>query len=73
VTQSDEPSAARRWKLVNERLREQAMDATLEEKLEQLASLMASVDEFGWRKQLEEGDDRVRDLWVRLRAAHHRG
>jgi hypothetical protein len=73
VTQSNDPSAARRWELVNERLREQAAEATLEEKLEQLASLMASVDDFGWRKRLEEDDDRVRGLWVRLRTAHRSG
>jgi hypothetical protein len=34
---------------------------------------MASVDDFGWRQQLEEDDDRVRAIWMRLRAAHSHG
>jgi hypothetical protein len=66
-------SATRRWQLVNDRLRAEARTATYEKKLAQLASLMASVDDFGWRQKLAEDDDRVRELWNKLRSAWSRG
>ena len=58
-----------RWKLVNERVRAESRGASDEKKLAQLESLMSSVDDFGWRSQLAAEDDRVRELWMRLRAA----
>jgi hypothetical protein len=64
---------ARRWELVNERLREEGKKSTTETKLIQLASLMASVDDFGWREALAEDDERLRRLWMRLRANWFRG
>ena len=66
-------SPARRWEIVTERLRAEARAATYEKKLAQLASLMDSVDDFGWREKLAEDDDRVRELWMKLRAARSRG
>ncbi len=51
---------------------EQAL-ATDEKRLAQLASLMASVDDFGWRAGLELDDDRVRAMWQTLRKALGRG
>src|SRR5690606_22987247 len=39
-------SPAERWRLVNDRLRAEARTASYEKKLVQLASLMASVDDF---------------------------
>lgn len=63
MAQKGELSISERWTLVNERLREEARDATLEVKLEQLAALMASVDDFGWRQKLEEDDDRI-SIWT---------
>jgi hypothetical protein len=73
MTQGRQPSPGQRWALVNARLREEAIGASFETKFTQLASLMASVDDFGWRQQLEEDDGRVRELWMRLRAAHSDG
>lgn len=66
-------SPAERWELVNARLRAEARAATYDEKLAQLASLMDSVDDFGWREKLGEDDDRVRELWMKLRTARSRG
>jgi len=57
-----------RWALVNGRLREEAKAATDETKLRQLASLMGSVDDFGWHAALAEDDVRVRTLWSKLQA-----
>jgi len=56
-----------RWALVNARLRDEAQQAGMETKMVQLAALMASVDDFGWRESLSD-DARVRELWKRLRS-----
>lgn len=61
-------SPAGRWALVGERLRKEARATDIETKLVQTASLMASVDDFGWRKALGREDEQVRALWTRLRA-----
>jgi hypothetical protein len=66
-------SPAKRWALVRERERLESAKAGYDEKLAQLASLMASVDDFGWRDKLGADDDRVRALWMKLRAAGTRG
>lgn len=58
---------------MNERLRKEARAASLDKKLAQLASLMSSVDDFGWREELSAEDERVRELWMKLRAAWPRG
>jgi len=70
---AEEVSPARRWEILNERLRKEAREATFETKFAQLASLMASIDDFGWREPLAEDDDRVRGMWMRLRTARRRG
>lgn len=59
-------SERERWALVNARLREEAQRAGMETKLVQLAALMASVDDFGWRQSLSD-DAPVWELWTRLR------
>jgi len=59
-------SERERWALVNARLRDEARQAGMETKLVQLAALMASVDDFGWREALSD-DAHVWELWTRLR------
>jgi hypothetical protein len=66
-------SLAKRWALVRERSRLESRNASYGEKLAQLASLMASVDDFDWRGKLARDDDRIRALWMKLRAARSRG
>ena len=73
MARGTELSPARRWALVNERLRRESRQATADEKFVQAASLMASVDDFGWREQLGADDEQVRELWMKLRAAWRRG
>jgi hypothetical protein len=58
-----------RWKLVNQRLRDENARQSLAQKLQQVASLMASVDALGWRVALGSEDRQVRELWMKLRAA----
>ncbi len=59
--------------MVRQRLAREAARATYDEKLAQLESLMASVDDFGWREKLGADDDRVRALWMKLRRAWPHG
>jgi hypothetical protein len=40
------------------------------EKLSQVAALMASVDQMGWREELAAEEEKVRELWVRLKRAY---
>jgi hypothetical protein len=58
-----------RWKAVETRLKAESQAQTDNVKLAQLDALMSSVDDFGWREALEEGDEQVRQLWARLRQA----
>lgn len=59
--------------MVAQRLARESEDATYDEKLAQLESLMGSVDDFGWREKLGADDDRVRALWMTLRLARTHG
>lgn len=66
-------SPRKRWEMVAARLAQESQQATYEDKLAQLESLMASVDDFGWRDSLGVDDDRVRALWMKLRLACSHG
>jgi len=60
------------WKLVNEHEAEELRNTPIEVKWQQLAALMASVDDMGWREALEdpEGVAHTRAMWKKLREAH---
>lgn len=60
-------SERERWALVNARLRDEAQQAGMETKMVQLAALIASVDDFGWRESPSD-DAQVWELWTRLRS-----
>jgi hypothetical protein len=66
-------SIAERWALVNRRVTEQDANASLEHKFQQTAALMASVRDFGWTEALAEDDERVRQMWTKLRGAKDDG
>ncbi|MBI3201935.1 MAG: hypothetical protein HYZ29_10360 [Myxococcales bacterium] len=63
----------KRWEMVHDRLARESQAATFDGNLAQLESLMGSVDDFGWRERLGDDDDRVRELWMKLRLACSRG
>lgn len=58
-----------RWRLANEAERAELQATPPEEKLRQLAALMASVDAMGWREALAGEEEVVRQRWLRLRRA----
>jgi hypothetical protein len=70
LTRLEAKAFARRWQRINEAEIEELRAATLEQKLRQLAALMASVDAMGWREALSDGVQEVRDRWRRLRMLH---
>jgi hypothetical protein len=57
----------RRWALVNEQEIEELRRMTPDEKLTQLWTLMQAAREMGWDKKLQEEEEQVRTLWIRLR------
>lgn len=59
-------SLSTRWATVNARELEELQGRDLEEKLEAVEMLMLSIDDFGWRAQLDD-DSPVRERWNRLR------
>jgi len=70
VTDSLSPDDAReyrrRWAAVTARSREEQAASTMEQKLDELESLMLSIDDFGWRSSLDD-DAPVRARWAKLR------
>jgi hypothetical protein len=60
-----------RWRIVNERQREELRRMTPDEKFDELSRLMASGSLFDLSRR-KAGDDAVRELWVRLKTQHER-
>lgn len=56
-----------RWKAVDEISLRELRETTMEEKFSHLASLMTSISLFPWSGESHEEDERVRELWARLR------
>jgi hypothetical protein len=70
MTKAQGRAFAARWKLVNEREERELRRTSTSQKLRQLAALMASADDFGWKEALTAEDDAVRLRWVKLRNAY---
>jgi hypothetical protein len=58
----------RRWEMVNAAERAELRATPLDDKLRQLAALMASVQALGWTDVLAREEAEVRIRWNRLRA-----
>ena len=69
ITKAEGRAYLARWKLVNEAEIEELRSTPPEEKLRQLAALMASVEALGWSEPLQAGEAEVRERWRRLRKA----
>jgi hypothetical protein len=59
-----------RWERVNAAEEEELRASTPEEGLDQLESLYASIDFFGWRDALGEGEEELRAKWIKAKARH---
>ena len=56
-----------RYEAVNRVEIEELRSTSIESKLEQLNSLMASARQIGWGEKLAEEADQARERWARLR------
>lgn len=70
MTKKDGREFLKRWRLVNEREREELRNTPVEEKLRQLGSLHALATGLGWHDTLAEGQEEVRQRWQRIRKAY---
>ena len=68
MTRAEARKFRARWKLVNAAEQRELQLTSLEQKLCQLAALMASADAMGWTENLASEEAKVRDRWNRLRA-----
>jgi hypothetical protein len=68
LTKAEACAYRKRWQKVNARQVEELRNTSIELKFRQLAALMASVDAFGWRQALAEGEGEVRERWKLLRS-----
>lgn len=71
MTKAEAAAFKERWRLVNERQLQELREMSIEEKFKQLAALMASVDAMGWSESLKEGEEEVRERWMRLKAFYN--
>jgi hypothetical protein len=72
ATKADIQAFAARWKLANRTEERELRQTSSAQKLRQLAALMASADDFGWRAALAAEDEEVRRRWLMLRRAYGR-
>jgi hypothetical protein len=67
MSKDEAQSFRARWQQVNAREVEELQTTPLEVKLQQFATLMGWVNEFGWEAELSKDEDVVRKRWARLR------
>jgi hypothetical protein len=68
LTRAEAREFRARWELVNAVEQAELRSTPLDQKLRQLAALMASAEAMGWTEVLASEDAEVRDRWNRLRA-----
>ena len=69
MTKEEGRAFRKRWEAVNAAEREELRAMPMEEKMQQLAALMASRDLFGWIEEMRKEEAEVRERWLRLRRA----
>ncbi len=71
ITKSEARAFRKRWKILNDAEREELYITPIDNKLEQLAKLIASAKQMGWIKPLAEEEKEVRIRWNKLRNSYH--
>ncbi len=67
LTKAQARAFRRRWQRVNAREEEELRTTPLEIKLQQFNTLLAWAQQLGWATVLAEGEEEVRQRWMRLR------
>ncbi len=71
ITEAEAVAFKKRWELVNAFEKKGLRSLSANEKLVQLATLMALAKELGWTEALEREASKVRNRWNKLRKAYH--
>jgi len=66
ITKEEARAFRRRWEAINAAEREELRAMSMEDKLRQLAALMASRELFDWTEEMKS-EAEVRERWNRLR------
>jgi hypothetical protein len=69
ISKRDAQRFRERWEVLREVERRELREMSPEEKLRQMAALMASASQLGWSDTLAEGEAGVRERWNRLKEA----
>lgn len=67
MTKAEAKAWKARFEALNEFEREELRKTTFDTKLRQLVTLMQWGRAFGWQKCPAEGENEVRDRWIRLK------
>jgi len=70
IKKSQARAFMKRWKLVNTMEKQALRVTSVEEKFNQLAILMISAGQLGWKMKLEDEVREVRDRWNELREVY---
>ncbi len=71
ITRSDAIAFRKRWEMVNAFEKKELRALPANEKLRQLAMLMALAKELDWTEALEKEASKIRNRWNKLRKAFH--
>jgi hypothetical protein len=70
MTKAEARAFRKRWQRVNAREVEELRHASIEVRWQQFNALMQWAHEFGWEAAFREGEEEVRQRWVKLRKAY---
>ena len=70
ITREEAQAFKERWQAVNAAELEELRATSFEQKLRQLAALMASVKQMEWTAALAAEEDEARQRWLRLKRAY---
>jgi hypothetical protein len=70
ITKAEARAFRERWQRVNAREEEELRSTSLEVRWQQFNTLLCWAHQFGWTEALREGEEEVRERWVRLRKAY---
>ncbi len=71
ITKEEALAFKKRWEEVNAFELEELKNTPPSRKVKQLATLMRWVKDFGWQNALKEGEDVVRERWIKLNRIYH--
>ena len=71
MTKEEARQFRQRWRLVNDRLKDEVRQMPVSIKLQQLAIMFAAGQALGWADKQRAGEAEVRARWMRLKEKAH--